>query len=82
MKSFLEILLVSSDIRGDLMFVKGYTKALEEHIRKRAKFIADCKTCRFSNADGQCTNTNITTFDVVTDGIRTFCPFWLPPKGE
>lgn len=60
------------------IFTRGYTKELAQKIRKGAKFIARCESCKHYDEGGNCTNCNVTEFDLVKDGERQFCLLWSP----
>jgi hypothetical protein len=38
--------------------------------------VANCKSCKFFNSDEECTNPNVTEFDMVKEESRTYCTFW------
>lgn len=44
-----------------------------------AKHVANCKSCRFSDGEGNCNNNGVTEFDMVYEEHRTFCTFWKAP---
>lgn len=41
-----------------------------------ARQVANCKSCKFFNAKEECTNSNVTSFDMVQEEHRTYCTFW------
>lgn len=41
-----------------------------------AKYMADCKSCKFLNQNDECTNSNVTSYDMVTTEEKTYCTFW------
>lgn len=42
----------------------------------KARLVADCKSCKFFNSKDECTNGEVTSFDMVQDGNKTYCTFW------
>jgi hypothetical protein len=49
-------------------------KEFRKHIKNRERFIASCSSCFFMQ--DFCTNGNVTEFDMVKAGGRTYCIFW------
>ena len=41
-----------------------------------AKYVANCQSCKFLNANDECTNNNVTQYDIVEEEGKTFCAFW------
>lgn len=41
-----------------------------------AKAIANCESCQYLDADGECTNLTVSEYDMVRDGTKTYCSFW------
>ena len=50
--------------------------------KRSSAFIASCESCYFYNADQECTNPNVTEFDMVYEKNRTFCTFWTLNKPD
>ena len=63
------------------IFKRGYTKELAQRIKKGAKFIARCESCKYYDEFKSCTNCNVTEFDLGTEGDRHFCLLWSPEDG-
>lgn len=51
-----------------------------EKSRNAVDSIKNCKTCKYFNEDDECTNSSVTSFDMVKDPIKKveFCTFWTP----
>mgnify|MGYP001232325641 CR=1 FL=1 len=44
-----------------------------------AKQVANCKSCIYFDTEENCTNSNTSQYDMVTEEHRTYCCYW---KGE
>lgn len=56
---------------------KGY-KQLRRMMQEKAKYVADCKSCRYYYGEPEeCNNTSVTQYDMCEDGGRLYCIFWL-----
>lgn len=60
------------------IFVKGYTNEFRDTLLKRGNYIARCESCKYYF--GECTNKEVTSYDICKDGDRNFCCFWLPEE--
>lgn len=38
--------------------------------------VANCLSCKFLNHEGECTNSNVTLYDMVQEDHRKYCSFW------
>lgn len=52
-----------------------FNKTLRDN-HTRAKFAANCLSCRHYNSNDECTNSGVTEFDIVREESRTYCTFW------
>lgn len=41
-----------------------------------ARVVANCQSCQFFNADEECTNGQVTKYDMVYEDSKTYCNFW------
>jgi hypothetical protein len=53
----------------------AYRKTIRDSPNK-GRLVADCKSCRHLNSNDECTNNNVTAYDMVTEGDKTYCSFW------
>lgn len=55
------------------------SSGFDSHLKRLSKrahvYIADCANCKF-DVSGECSNTNVTNFDMVHDDERVFCSYW------
>lgn len=62
-------------------FDRGFKNVLKKASRMKP-YIADCKSCVFFDAEEGCSNSEVTSYDMVNAGDRTFCCFWRPCEEE
>lgn len=41
-----------------------------------SRHVANCMSCKFFNSDSECTNPNVTQYDMVVEDHKTYCSFW------
>jgi hypothetical protein len=41
-----------------------------------ARQVANCQSCQFLNRNDECSNPNVTEFDMVKEAHKTYCTFW------
>lgn len=57
-------------------FKRGF-KHIDKRIEaKGANGFASCNSCQFDDSEEGCTNSNVTSFDIIEESNRTYCPYW------
>lgn len=64
------------------MFTTGYTKELAEYVKQRGKYFARCESCKYFDSSNICSNSQVTSFDIISLEDRCFCVFWKPEEGK
>lgn len=41
-----------------------------------ARVVANCQSCKFLNHEDECTNNNVTEYDMVHADNKTYCNYW------
>ena len=41
-----------------------------------ARAVANCKSCQYLNANDECTNPNVSKYDIVEEDNKMYCVYW------
>ena len=65
-----------------LFFDRGF-KEIYKKGAKLKPLVADCSSCRWQDEDTkECSNKDVTTYDITMTENRKFCTFWQPLMEE
>lgn len=60
---------------------RGFDQFWKKTTKKQSnmRYLASCESCAYMNADGECENGNVSSFDMVKDETsnRVYCTFWI-----